>query len=43
MNNSDEVESIHKNKARRATAYDSMEDAAQATYFYYHGRRFGAM
>jgi len=43
VDNSDEVESIHEIKVRRASAYESMEDAAQAAYFHYHGRRFEAM
>jgi len=43
VDNSDEVESIHQSRVRRASAYGSMEDAAQAAYFHYHGRRFKAM
>jgi len=30
VDNSDEVKSIHESKVRRASAYESMEDAAQA-------------
>jgi len=43
VDNSDEVESIHESKVRHASAYESMEDTAQAAYFHYHGRRFEAM
>jgi len=43
MDNSDEVDSIHESKVKRATTYESMEDAAQAAYFYYYGCRFAAM
>ena len=34
VDNSDEVESIHESKVRHASAYESMEDAAQAAYFH---------
>jgi hypothetical protein len=45
-NNADnlhDVETTHSHRSRRASAYDSMEDAAQEAYLYYHGRRFEAM
>jgi hypothetical protein len=45
-NNTDhshDVETTHSHRSRRASAYDSMEDAAQEAYLYYHGRRFEAM
>jgi hypothetical protein len=41
--NSHDVETIHSHMSRRADAYDSMEDAAQKAYRYYHSRRFETM
>jgi hypothetical protein len=41
--NSHDVEITHSHRFRRASAYDSMEDAAQETYLYYHGHRYEAM
>jgi hypothetical protein len=45
-NNTDQSQNVvttHSPRARRASAYDSMEDAAQAAYLHYHGRRFEDM
>jgi hypothetical protein len=45
-NNTDhshDVETTHRHRSRRASAYDNMEDAAQEAYLYYHGHRFEAM
>jgi hypothetical protein len=33
----------HSHRSRHASAYDSMEDAAQEAYLHYHGRRFEDM
>jgi hypothetical protein len=40
---SQDVVTIHSHRSRRASAYESMEDAAQEAYLYYHGRRFEDM
>jgi hypothetical protein len=37
---SHEIETTHSHWAKRANAYDSMEDAALEAYVYYHGRHF---
>jgi hypothetical protein len=37
---SHEIETTHSHRAKRANAYDSMEDAALEAYVYYHGCRF---
>jgi hypothetical protein len=45
-NNTDhshDVETTHSHRSRCASAYDSMENAAQEAYLYYHGCRFEAM
>jgi hypothetical protein len=45
-NNTDhshDVETTHNHRSRRASAYDSMEDATQEAYMYYHGHHFEAM
>jgi hypothetical protein len=41
--NSHDMETTHSHRSRQANAYDSMEDATQEAYLYYHGRRFEAM
>jgi hypothetical protein len=40
---SQDVVTIHSHLSRCASAYDSMEDAAQEAYLHYHGRRFEDM
>jgi hypothetical protein len=45
-NNTDQSQDVvttHSHRFRRASAYDSMEDAAQEAYLHYHGRRFDDM
>jgi hypothetical protein len=45
-NNTDhshDVETTHSHRSRCVSAYDSIEDAMQEAYLYYHGRRFEAM
>jgi hypothetical protein len=38
-----DVETTHSHRSKCAGAYDSIEDAAQEAYLYYHGRCFEAM
>jgi hypothetical protein len=45
-NNTDQSQDVvttHNHRSRCASAYDSMEDAAQEAYLHYHGRRFEDM
>jgi hypothetical protein len=41
--NSHDVETTHSHRSRRANVHESIEDAAQEAYLYYHGHRFEAM